>query len=131
MKLAGAAADGWNAAYVPADEYRELNGVLNDWCIEAGRAPTEVERSVNLMFNLSRDDPAKVQADLVAQWGDRADRVRDGALFGRPEDVIDQIAPYVAAGAGLVNVVIRPPWDQELLQQYVLEVVPSMRKEWA
>jgi hypothetical protein len=44
---------------------------------------------------------------------------------------MDQVAPYVEAGASLVNVVIRPPWDQELLAAYVTDIVGAMRKEWS
>lgn len=130
LRLAGAVADGWNAAYVGAGEFRALNGVLDDWCAAAGRSPADVERSINLSFSLSLDDPATVRASLEKQWGSLAGRVRDGSLLGRPADVMEQLAPYVQAGAQLVNVVIRPPWDQELLDAYVTEVIPAMRREW-
>jgi alkanesulfonate monooxygenase SsuD/methylene tetrahydromethanopterin reductase-like flavin-dependent oxidoreductase (luciferase family) len=131
LRLAGAIADGWNAAYVSADEFRELNAVLDDWCAAAGRSPSDVERSVNLMFSLSSDDPVTVRANIERQWGDQAERVRDGSLTGRPQDVMEQVVPYVAAGAQLVNVVIRPSWDADLLAAYVTELVPAMRKEWS
>jgi len=131
LRLAGAVADGWNAPYVGAATFRELNGVLDDWCSAAGRSPSDIERSVNLMYNLGSDDPATVAASLEKQWGDLAEAVRQGSLIGRPGDVMDQVAPYVEAGAQLMNVVIRPPWDQELLSTYVTEVVPAMRREWA
>jgi alkanesulfonate monooxygenase SsuD/methylene tetrahydromethanopterin reductase-like flavin-dependent oxidoreductase (luciferase family) len=131
LRLAGAFADGWNAAYIGADEFRELNGVLDDWCAVAGREPADVERSINLMFNVSDDPPDVALAKLRDQWGDAADRVRQGALVGRPDDVMDQVASYVDAGAGLVNIVLRPPWDQDLLAAYVERIVPAMRAEWS
>jgi alkanesulfonate monooxygenase SsuD/methylene tetrahydromethanopterin reductase-like flavin-dependent oxidoreductase (luciferase family) len=71
-----------------------------------------------------------VQANLERQWGARADVIRHGSLLGRPDDVMEQVAPYVEAGARLVNVAIRPPWDAELLGAYVTEVMPAMRREW-
>jgi len=131
LRMAGAVADGWNAAYVSPAEYRELNGVLDDWCAAAGREPGDVERSVNLMFNLSMAEPDAVRSSTEEQWGDRADRVRDGALTGRPEQVIEQVRPYVQAGAQLVNIAIRPPWNQDLLKAYLTEVVPAMRNEFS
>jgi alkanesulfonate monooxygenase SsuD/methylene tetrahydromethanopterin reductase-like flavin-dependent oxidoreductase (luciferase family) len=130
LRLAGALADGWNAPYVGAGTFGELNGVLDDWCASAGRSPAEVERSVNLMYNLGADDPATVRARLEKQWGELAEVVRQGSLIGRPGDVMEQVAPYVEAGAQLVNVVIRPPWEQDVLDAYVTEVVPAMRREW-
>jgi alkanesulfonate monooxygenase SsuD/methylene tetrahydromethanopterin reductase-like flavin-dependent oxidoreductase (luciferase family) len=131
LRLAGAVADGWNAPYVGAGEFQELNSVLDDWCAAADRNPSDVERSVNLMFNLGSDDAAAVRASLDRQWGERADRIRNGSLIGRPDDVMEQVAPYVAAGAQLVNVVIRPPWNQDVLDAYVTQVVPAMRREWS
>jgi alkanesulfonate monooxygenase SsuD/methylene tetrahydromethanopterin reductase-like flavin-dependent oxidoreductase (luciferase family) len=131
LRLAGAVADGWNAPYVGADEFHKLNSVLDDWCAAAGRNPSDVERSVNLMFNLGSDDAAAVRASLDEQWGERADRIRNGSLIGRPDDVMEQVAPYVAAGAQLVNVVIRPPWNQDVLDAYITQVVPAMRREWS
>jgi alkanesulfonate monooxygenase SsuD/methylene tetrahydromethanopterin reductase-like flavin-dependent oxidoreductase (luciferase family) len=131
LRLAGAVADGWNAPYVGAGEFQKLNSVLDDWCAAAGRNPSDVERSVNLMFNLGSDDAAAVRASLDTQWGERADRIRNGSLIGRPEDVMEQVAPYAAAGAQLVNVVIRPPWNQDVLEAYVSQVVPAMRREWS
>jgi alkanesulfonate monooxygenase SsuD/methylene tetrahydromethanopterin reductase-like flavin-dependent oxidoreductase (luciferase family) len=131
LRLAGALADGWNAPYVGAAAFRELNGVLDDWCARAGRSPSDVERSVNLMYNLGTDDPATVRANLEKQWGELAEVVRQGSLIGRPGDVMEQVAPYVQAGAQLVNVVIRPPWEQDVLDAYVTEVVPAMRRQWS
>jgi alkanesulfonate monooxygenase SsuD/methylene tetrahydromethanopterin reductase-like flavin-dependent oxidoreductase (luciferase family) len=130
LRLAGAAADGWNAAYVGAAEFRALNGVLDDWCAKAGRPVEAVERSINLMFALSHDDARSARATIEEQWGDGAARVRDGSLLGRPDDVLEQVAPYIEAGTDLVNVVVRPPWDQELLDAYCTEVIPAMRREW-
>jgi alkanesulfonate monooxygenase SsuD/methylene tetrahydromethanopterin reductase-like flavin-dependent oxidoreductase (luciferase family) len=130
LRIAGALADGWNAAYIGAPEFRELNGVLDEWCEHAGRAPADVARSINLNFSLSDQDPATARAELERRWGEHAARVRDGSLLGRPADVAEQIAPYVEAGASLVNIVIRPPWDDDILEAYLNDVVPAMRKEW-
>lgn len=130
LRLAATFADGWNAAYISAAEYRELNGVLDDWCEKAGRDAAAIERSVNLMFNVGHEDRGVALRQLEAQWGQRAARIRDGALLGRPEEVLEQVAPYVSAGADLVNIVIRPPWDQEVLAAYCTDVVAAMRREW-
>ena len=130
LKMAGMHADGWNAAYASPAQYRELNAILDDWCDQAGRGPDDVERSINLSFALSNDDVPTVRASLESQWGPAAERIISGSLLGRPEDAMEQIAPFVDAGAQLVNIAIRPPWDEELVLEYVENVVPLMRKEW-
>lgn len=131
LRMAGAYADGWNAAYAPPAQYRELNGILDDWCTKAGRDPRAVERSVNLSYALSNDDVGAVKTQLQNQWGDAAGRIISGSLLGRPGDAMEQIAPFVEAGAQMVNIAIRPPWDQDLLAEYIENVVPAMRREWA
>ena len=72
-----------------------------------------------------------VKNRLREQWGAAADRIINGSLLGRPGDVIEQVAPFVEAGAQLINIAIRPPWDLSLLQEYVENIVPAMRSEWS
>jgi alkanesulfonate monooxygenase SsuD/methylene tetrahydromethanopterin reductase-like flavin-dependent oxidoreductase (luciferase family) len=71
-----------------------------------------------------------VKSQLETQWGAASERIISGSLLGRPQDAIEQIAPFVEAGAQMVNIAIRPPWNQELLAEYIETVVPMMRKEW-
>ena len=131
LRMAGQYAQGWNAAYITAEKFGELNTVLDGWCEKADRHPCDVERSINLTFSMSWDDPQVVRERLTAQWGPGAERIIGGSLMGRPSDVMEQLAPYVENRADLINVVIRPPWDQELLAAYFEEVVPQMRREWS
>jgi alkanesulfonate monooxygenase SsuD/methylene tetrahydromethanopterin reductase-like flavin-dependent oxidoreductase (luciferase family) len=131
LRMAGAFADGWNAAYASPAQYKELNGILDDWCVKAGREPSAVERSINLSYALSTDDVGVVKSQLETQWGAASERIISGSLLGRPQDAIEQIAQFVEAGAQMVNIAIRPPWNQELLAEYIETVVPMMRKEWS
>jgi len=130
LRMAGAYADGWNAAYASPAQYRELNNILDDWCVAAGREPSAVERSINLSYALSTDDVGVVKSQLHDQWGPAAERIISGSLLGRPDDAIEQVAAFVEAGAELVNIAIRPPWNQDLLAEYVEKIVPLMKREW-
>ena len=131
LRLAGAFADGWNAAYVSPADYRELNGILDDWCATAGRDPADVERSINLSWGVSREDIGAVESQLRDQWGPAADRIISGSLLGRPSDAAEQVVRSVDAGAQMVNIAIRPPWDQDLLADYIEQVVPALRREFS
>ncbi|HEY8525868.1 MAG TPA: LLM class flavin-dependent oxidoreductase [Acidimicrobiales bacterium] len=128
LRIAARHADGWNAAYVSPEEYRRLNGVLDEWCEKEGRDPATLRRSVNLMFLLSADPQAaaQVEAGLREQWGELASQVLGGALAGTPDDAAERIAAYVDAGAQQVNVALRAPWDAEALDAY-LEMLPRLR----
>ena len=131
LRMAGAYADGWNAAYASPSHYKELNGILDDWCDKAGRSPSSVERSVNLSFAMSEDDVSVVTSQLQSQWGAASERIISGSLLGRPQDAMEQIAPFIEAGAQLVNIAIRPPWPTDLVAEYVETIIPMMRREWS
>jgi alkanesulfonate monooxygenase SsuD/methylene tetrahydromethanopterin reductase-like flavin-dependent oxidoreductase (luciferase family) len=127
LRIAANHADGWNAAYVSADRYRKLNGVLDDHCGTAGRDPATIRRTVNLIFALSNDGTSA--NDVIARqgWGPMAPIVRDGAISGPPDGAAEQIQRYIDAGAQGVNVALRAPWDDAVLDQY-LEQLPVLRK---
>jgi alkanesulfonate monooxygenase SsuD/methylene tetrahydromethanopterin reductase-like flavin-dependent oxidoreductase (luciferase family) len=123
-------ADGWNAAYIGPDRFRELNGVLDHWCEVEDRDPDDIERSVNLMFLLSPDQRSADEAAdaFERQWGEMAGRVREGVLMGTPEQAVERILQYREAGADLVNVALRAPWNDEALEAYLMEVTPAVRR---
>ena len=129
IPLAAAHADGWNAAYVPPEEFRRLGDVLDAACERVGRDPAEIQRVVNLTFNLVTDEAAvaAVEERLRAQWGPAADRVLGGGLNGTPEQAVERILAYRDAGATGVNVALRAPWDPEALDAYLERVIPAVR----
>lgn len=47
LRIVAEHADVWNT-FGPPDTFRELNGVLDDWCGRVGRDPGEIERTVAL-----------------------------------------------------------------------------------
>lgn len=53
--------------------------------------------------------------------------VRDGAVVGPPDAAGEQIQRYIDAGAQGVNVALRAPWDDAILDAY-LEQLPMFRK---
>jgi alkanesulfonate monooxygenase SsuD/methylene tetrahydromethanopterin reductase-like flavin-dependent oxidoreductase (luciferase family) len=129
LRTAARLADGWNAAYISAEEFGRLGGVLDHWCEEEGRDPASIERSVNLAFALGTDAAAAetARSDFDTDWGPMADRVRHGTLFGTVDGAAEQILAYAEAGADLVNVALRAPFDREALEAYVTDVVPAIR----
>jgi len=131
LQIVAERADGWNAAYLPPDEYARLNGVLDNWCTEINRDPATIRRGVNLMFNMSTDRAsAKAQQEAIAQqWGDNAERMRGGALLGEVDQVTERILAYVEAGAQEINIALRAPWSAEALDAYLDNVMPAIRRE--
>ncbi len=129
LRMAADHADGWNAAYVDAPTYARLNGVLDGWCERADRDPASIERSVNLVWGMGADQPSadRVADEMVEQWGAMFERVQGGAILGTPDQAVEQIMAYADAGASMVNVALRAPFDREALDAYIEHVVPAVR----
>ncbi len=124
-------ADGWNAAYVSADDYADLNRHLDSLCTGIDRDPGDVERSVNLLFAMGSDErrAQEAEARVYESWGAMAERVMGGALLGTPERAIEEVSAYVEAGADMVNIALRLPFDTEALEAYAEVVMPAVRSE--
>ncbi len=129
LPLAAAHADGWNAAYVPPAEFKRLCGVLDSACERVDRDPAEIQRVVNLTFNLVTDEAeiAPMEDRLRAQWGPGVDRVLSGGLNGTPDQAVARILEYADAGASGVNISLRAPWNVEALDAYLEVVIPQVR----
>jgi alkanesulfonate monooxygenase SsuD/methylene tetrahydromethanopterin reductase-like flavin-dependent oxidoreductase (luciferase family) len=130
LRLVARHADGWNVPYISPEEFQRLNGVLDERCREVQRDPSEVRRAINLTFNLrsTRAEADQEIERLRAAWGPAFDRVSSGGLLGTPDDAVDRIRLYQAAGAHDVNIALRAPWDEDALNVYLNEVVPALRK---
>ena len=122
---------GWNVPYVGPAEFRRLNDRLDAACEAIDRDPATLQRSVNLAFHIGAT-PAEAESELErirTQWGPAlVERVTAGALTGTPDQALDRIAEYRAAGADLVNVALRLPVGTDALAAYVEHVVPAARR---
>ncbi len=88
---------------------------MDQWCEHYKRDPKTIARSINLHFQMtSTDDPDQEPSQR-------------GGLWGRPQQVIDQMAAYVDAGAQRVNIAVRPPVDWQAMQSYVEDVMHAFR----
>jgi F420-dependent oxidoreductase-like protein len=115
LAIAARYGDGSNQAYMTAGAYRHKNQVLDEWCARVDRDPATLERSVNLHFHMSsRGEPADAKHP-------------EGSLFGPARQVVDQLAPYVDAGAQRIGLAIRPPVDWDALDTFIADIMPAFR----
>ena len=129
LEIAARQADGWNAAYVSVEEFARLSSVLDEWCERHGRDPQTIARSINLTFHVSASQ-AEVDRErekIRAEWGPLASRAESGALLCTPSEALDRINAYREAGASMINVALRAPWNQQALDSYLEEVIPAAK----
>ncbi len=74
LRIVAEQADAWNSFGNP-DEWGELNAVLDEWCVDVGRDPKAIERT-------------------VAVGADAADQVSDYAAAGADHVILMQGPPY-------------------------------------
>lgn len=129
LRLVAKHADGWNAAYTTVEHFTHLNKVLDQWCEKRQRDPASVKRSINLAFNLgtTQAEVDEEREKLRAAWGPVATRIEGGALLCTPNEAVDRIKQYEAAGANMVNIALRAPWNNDALDTYIEEIMPQLR----
>ncbi|MDH3293037.1 MAG: LLM class flavin-dependent oxidoreductase, partial [Acidimicrobiia bacterium] len=129
LPIAAKWADGWNAAYISPEAFADLNRHLDRLCEDNGRDPGEIERSINVLFGMGLDaaDAKAAETRILDGWGAMTERVRGGALLGTPEQVVEHLQAYREAGADMINIALRVPFDQEVLEAYRDVVMPAVR----
>jgi alkanesulfonate monooxygenase SsuD/methylene tetrahydromethanopterin reductase-like flavin-dependent oxidoreductase (luciferase family) len=128
LRIAARHADGWNVPYVSPDEFKRLSGVLDQWCEKESRDPATIERNVNLSFHMAANEASRAKGDahFKETWGPAAEAMKvAGVVTGTPDEAAELVGRYREAGAGRVNIAIRPPVDWDALQAWAEQVIPA------
>jgi alkanesulfonate monooxygenase SsuD/methylene tetrahydromethanopterin reductase-like flavin-dependent oxidoreductase (luciferase family) len=120
-------ADAWNG-FGTVEAARELIGVLDGHCVDVGRDPTAIERTINLWMVI-RDDPAEARRvwDATTSHNRAAadDMIDDPRpLLGPPELIAEELRRYVEVGMTGTIVELPAPYDSETLERLIGEVKP-------
>jgi F420-dependent oxidoreductase-like protein len=118
LRIAAQHADGWNLAFTSPETYRQKVEALAGHCEKLDRDPSSIAKSVNLAL-------AWKEADLVRQFGGAAEYIGANALKGSAQQVIDRIGEYRDAGAEMVILALRAPFDVDGLDRFATEVLPA------
>ncbi len=95
LPLAARYADEWNAVFVTADKFAELNARLDELLQEAGRMPNQVRRTLMTRVIFGRTT-AEVERKLEDET---ADELRSrGIIVGTGPEVAEQLGPLGEAG---------------------------------
>jgi alkanesulfonate monooxygenase SsuD/methylene tetrahydromethanopterin reductase-like flavin-dependent oxidoreductase (luciferase family) len=93
--------------------------VLERHCADAGRDPATIQKTVNTP--LAWDDEA-----LSAQFGKITEFVRPSVLTGSTQEVLDKVGAYRDAGAEMLILALRAPFDGDGLDRFAAEVLPQL-----
>jgi F420-dependent oxidoreductase-like protein len=125
LRVVAETADGWNTFLMPVPDYRHKLDVLAEHCRATGRDPRDIRKSLAIQAFVSEDDTA------LRERGEAIRARAPQAAIGRPEQVAEQLAPFVELGVGDFLVNARPPYDYESLRLFIEKVAPLIRRESA
>ncbi len=96
LPLAARYADEWNAVFVPAARFAELNARLDDLLREEGRPPSAVRRTQMTRVVFGRD---AAEAATKLRNGQTVEEIRArGVVVGGPDDVTEQLRELAGVG---------------------------------
>jgi alkanesulfonate monooxygenase SsuD/methylene tetrahydromethanopterin reductase-like flavin-dependent oxidoreductase (luciferase family) len=114
LQLVARYADGWNAAWLSPEEYRQRLGVLEQECQKVGRDPAGVQRS---WFGRCVCVASKQEAAALEGRG----------LLGTPEQIIEQLQAYVELGIHRFMLGSRSLSDMTTVELLAREVLPHVK----
>ena len=95
LPLVAKYANEWNAVFVTAERFRELNGRLDELAVAEGREPGAVRRTLMTRLVLGRDE-----AEIRRRLGERdaAEMRGRGAIVGGPVEIVETLGQLGDAG---------------------------------
>jgi len=109
------------------DNVKHKDEVLRRHCEEVGRDESEIERTVGTGVIIIRDDPAEAQRVLERTFaGNGGAAPWRNQVVGSPEQVAEQLRPYLGIGFRHFIVGFPPPYDAETMERLVREVKPML-----
>ena len=85
---------------------------------------------MNVAFGMAMNDKgvARERAGLGREWGAQSERIAAGSLLCTPNEAVDRVMAYVESGADAINIALRAPWDEDALDAYLGDVMPTVRR---
>jgi F420-dependent oxidoreductase-like protein len=136
--LAARWADEYNTIYVAPDEARERRRRLDRACEEEGRDPRTLRFSMMNGFLIGADrDDVRARARRLADWRGHTDQadadvdayiaaVAQPWIVGTPDEVVERLREYEAAGVEAVMLQHHLIGDVEALELVGREVIPRL-----
>jgi len=109
------------------ENVKRKDEVLRQHCAEVGRDPAEIERTAGVGVCVIRDDPAEAERVMKRIFEHNGSaQPWSNQLIGTPEQVADQLRPYLGIGFRHFTVGFPAPYDEESMERLVREVKPML-----
>jgi F420-dependent oxidoreductase-like protein len=122
LPLAARYADEWNAVFLKAEAFRDLNARLDALVEEAGRAPDEVRRTLMTRVIFGRTE---AEVDRKLDGGSRH-HLPDAVLAGTKDRIVDRLGELSDAGVQRVMLQWLEVDDIDALEAMANSVLPQL-----
>ena len=123
LPLAARYADEWNAVFLKAEAFEDLNSRLDGLVREAGRTPEQVRRTLMTRVVFGRTE-AEVDHKLD---GDSRHHLPAAVLAGTPGEIVDRLGRLSEAGVQRVMLQWLEVDDIDALEAMAHSVLPQVR----
>jgi F420-dependent oxidoreductase-like protein len=124
-RLAARFADEYNVPFATVEDTQAAYGRVRQACREAGRDPGSLVYSAAQTVCCGRDGAEL--ARRAQAIGYQVDDLRKGGLAGSPEEIVDKLGRFAAAGAGRVYLQVLDLHDLDHLELLAAGVLPQVR----
>ncbi|HEX2739178.1 MAG TPA: TIGR03560 family F420-dependent LLM class oxidoreductase, partial [Rubrobacter sp.] len=122
LPLVARFADEWNAVFISAEEFVELNARLDGLVDEAGRAPEQVRRTL-----MTRVIFGRTEADVDSKLeGEPRDQLPAAVIAGTKDEIVDRLGRLAEAGVQRVMLQWLEVDDIDGLEAMAHSVLPQL-----
>ena len=123
LPLAARYADEWNAVFLKAEAFGDLNARLDELVREAGRTPEQVRRTL-----ITRVIFGRTEADVDRRLdGELRDHLPAAVLAGTPGEIVERLGHLSEAGVQRVMLQWLEVDDIDALEAMAHSVLPQLR----
>ena len=112
------------------ENVRHKEEILVEHCEKVGRDPAEIERTTDVGTVFIRDDRAEAERLFQEAFArNRQGRAWEDQPVGTPEDVAENLAPYLEIGYRHLIAGVPAVYDEESMTRLATEVRPLLERE--
>ena len=136
LRIVAREAGEWNLSRLDAELFKHKSALVDAYCVDAGRDPAEIRRSIMTTFIVGRDrSELRRRAEELSQVLPRfaglgpdevLEKAAAGALVGTPAEIVDRIREFAALGVDLFMLQHFLMDDRDALRLLAEEVMPAV-----
>lgn len=124
LRIVAEHGDVWNTFLGDLETFEHKLGVLERHCVDVGRDPADIRKSMTFRAILADGDVAVEQRRRELEATAPAGR---SFFTGTPEQCVEHLRPFAERGAGDFLLAAAAPYDWETIDLVAREVAPALR----